>query len=96
MTGGTLAAHARLRLAQRNLSPAQVDYVLEHGVEVQRTGVTFYILRERDVPPAHRRCDTYAKLAGTVVLVAPHGTLVTAYRHQNAHHHVSKKRKYRF
>lgn len=95
MTEGTMAAHARLRVAQRNLSPEQVDYVLEHGVEVQRTGVTFYVLRERDVPPTHRRNDRYAKLAGTVLLVARGGTLVTAYRHRNAPHHVGKKCKYR-
>jgi len=86
MTGGTLAAHARLRLAQRNLSPEQVDYVLEHGVEMQRTGVTFYVLRERDVPLGHRRHDRYAKLAGTVLIVARGGTVITAYRHQDAHH----------
>lgn len=95
MAGSTMAAHAQLRLAQRNLSPTQVDYVLEHGVEMQRTGVTFYILRECDIPPAHRRQDTFAKLAGTVLLVAPGGTLITAYRQRDAHHRVGKKRKYR-
>lgn len=91
----TLAAHAQLRLAQRNLSPAQVEYVLDHGVEMHRTGITFYVLRERDIPSAHRRDDGYAKLAGTVVLIASDGTVITAYRQHNAPHRVSKKHKYR-
>lgn len=95
MADVTLTAHAQLRCAQRNISPRSVEYIVEHGTRVHRTGVTFYILRGRDIPPADRRVDAYAKLEGTVLLVADDGCLLTAYRHQGAYRRVARKLKYR-
>ncbi len=51
---------------------------------MDRTGITFYVLRARDLPPAHRRADAVAKLVGTTILVARDGTLITAYRRHDA------------
>jgi len=92
MAGTT--AHARRRCAQRNLSPDAVDYVLANGAAVDRTGITFYVLRARDLPPAHRRADAVAKLVGTTILVARDGTLITAYRRHDAYRHACKKDAY--
>ena len=47
--------HARRRAARRNLLPDAVDCVLTHGRCLYRTGVTFYLLARRDLPPAGRR-----------------------------------------
>ncbi len=93
MAGTT--AHARRRCAQRNLSLEAVDYVLANGAAVDRTGVTFYVLRERDLPPAHLRADAVTKLVGTTLLVARDGALITAYRRPDAYRHARKKAAYR-
>jgi len=93
MMAGT-TAHAQQRCTQRNLSPEAVDYVLANGAAIDRTGITFYVLRERDLPPAHRRADAVAKLVGTTLLVARDGTLITAYRRPDAYRHACKKGAY--
>jgi hypothetical protein len=36
-----ISSHANRRCGQRNLSPAQVAYILAHAIEVRRTGITF-------------------------------------------------------
>lgn len=91
----TLTAHAQLRCAQRNISRRSIEYIVEHGTRIHRTGVTFYILRGRDIPSADRRMDTYAKLEGTVLLVSDDGCVLTVYRHQGAYRRVARKLKYR-
>lgn len=89
-----LTWHGRRRMAQRSLSTRQVAYVLDHAVLVHRTGAEFYVLRRRDVAPADRRIDAYAKVAGAVVLVQG-ATLVTAYRNPEAYRRILKKEKHR-
>jgi len=91
----SVSSHANGRCGQRNLSPAQVAYILAHATEVHRTGISFFILRRRDMPVADHRIDRYAKLNGAVLLVARDWTLVTAYRHPKAYRRVNKKHKYR-
>ncbi len=88
------SGHAVARGGQRNLSAAQVSYVVQYGKPVHRTGITFYILRRRDIPECHRRNDTCAKLEGTVVLVGD-ASVITVYRNCGAYHQVRKKLKYR-
>jgi hypothetical protein len=85
--------HARLRCAQRNLRPERLAYVLRHGTRIRRTGVTFVVLRRRDIPVADRRCDAYAKLEGTVLLLGRNDRLVTAYRNRGALRAIRKKQK---
>lgn len=48
----SLPAHALARAARRSSAPDAVDYVLTHGRRIQRTGVIFYFLGKRDMPPA--------------------------------------------
>jgi hypothetical protein len=90
-----ISSYAIRRCGQRNLSPTQVAYILAHAIEVRRTGITFFILRRRDIPAPDHTIDQYAKLDGAVLLIARDGTLVTAYRHPQAYHRVNKKHKYR-
>lgn len=72
-----------------------MEYVRRFGKPVHRTGVTFYILRKRDIPLEHRRNDVYAKLEGAVILVGDDGGVVTTYRNKRAYRQVRKKVKYR-
>lgn len=87
--------HAALRQRQRGLRDAALDYVLAHGTYVHRTGVTFVVLRQRDIPVADRHTDRWTRLVGTVVIVGEHGCIITAYRNRHALGDIRRKTKYR-
>lgn len=93
-----LSKHARLRMAQRNISPNDLEYVLAHGVRINRTGVTVYILRRRDILQGDRRTSRITRLEGTVVITdfGRDGTLeiITVYRNKNAFKAIRGKAKY--
>jgi hypothetical protein len=91
----SLSRHAQARAARRNVVFDAVDYVLAHGRMVQRTGATFYFLGKRDIPVSDRRAAETARLAGTVVLVASTGEVITVYRNQRALPVIRRKLKYR-
>jgi hypothetical protein len=86
--------HARRRLAQRGLRADHVAYVLDHGTVECRTGVTFVVLRRRDIPPEERGGDA-AHLEGTVILLSNDGEAITAYRNRTAFADIRRKTKYR-
>jgi len=75
-------------MAQRNVSRADLEYVLEHGKRINTTGIAVYLLRKRDIP--HEDCNKseITRLEGTVVLTGftQNGDLeiITAYRNKNA------------
>ena len=91
----SLSRHAQARAARRNVVFDAVEYVLMHGRMVQRTGATFYFLGKRDIPAPDRRKAEAARLAGTVVLVASTGEVITVYRNQHALPTIRRKLKYR-
>ncbi len=83
-TIATISAHAGRRLAQRNLSPADVLYVCAHG-RVHHAGKAFFVhLGLRDIPADHRRQDRLRRLEGTVLVLDPDSGqhLTTAYRNR--------------
>lgn len=76
--------HARRRLAQRNLSSNDIDYVLAHGRMWHAAKARFVHLGWRDIPAVDRLDDRRRRLEGTV-LVLVHGDgwhLATAYRNR--------------
>jgi len=83
-----LSKHAAVRMAQRNFSPADLEYVLEYGHRIYKTGVTVYILRKRDIPHNDRNKSEITRLEGTVVLTTfsrdEHLEIITAYRNKSA------------
>ncbi|HEU5439578.1 MAG TPA: DUF4258 domain-containing protein [Ktedonobacterales bacterium] len=87
--------HARTRASRRNVALDAVEYVLDHGRIVYRTGVMFYFLGRRDIPPADRRASWAARLEGTTVLVALDGEVITVYRNRCALRTITRKLKYR-
>ena len=93
-----LTQHAVLRMAQRNISLADLEYVLEHGERVHKTGVTIYVLRKRDILPKDRKKSEITRLEGTVVLTGftPEGNLeiITLYRNKTAFRALRCKQKY--
>lgn len=92
----TISTHARQRLAQRNLSLADVDYVCAHGKRIRNGHAIFVCLTRRDIPDEHLQHARAIQLEGTV-LVFDHLTgtsLVTAYRNrQRGIKDVKRKRK---
>ena len=91
-----LTTHAACRAARRNIPPAALEYVLTYGRRIQRTGVTFYFLGRRDLPPADSRASWASRLEGTVALVSSDGALITIYRQRKALATIRRKTKYRW
>ncbi len=90
-----LTGHARQRCARRNLPLDAVRYVMTYGREYHRTGVIFYVLRRRDIPPEDLRLAWVARLEGAVALVAGDGVVITLYRNPTATRAILRKMKYR-
>lgn len=91
-----ISDHAGLRLAQRNLSRVDVEYVLEHGRRIWTGSALFVVLRHRDIPHDDLRVDRRRRLEGTVlVLDTTTGRhLTTAYRNRRcAVRDIKRKRK---
>ncbi|NJC98770.1 MAG: hypothetical protein C3F07_05820 [Anaerolineales bacterium] len=82
-----LTKHAVRRMAQRNLSIDNLEYVLAYGERIHTTGITVYVLRKRDIPPEDRTRSEITRLEGTGVLTgfAQDGALevITTYRNKN-------------
>lgn len=87
--------HARKRGARRNVAPDAVEYVMAYGRMIQRTGVTFYFLGRRDIPPRDRRASWASRLEGTIVLQAPGEDVITIYRNRRGLRVIQRKMKYR-
>ena len=93
-----ISKHAVLRMAQRNFSLSDLEYVLEHGERINTTGVTVYVLRKRDIPQDDRNKSTITRLEGTTILTGftKDGKLevITAYRNKSAFKALRSKPKY--
>lgn len=78
-----LTNHAILRMAQRNVSEADICFVLNHGHKMHRAGAIFIVLRRCDFPKGlHKRYD---RLEGTVVVVSREThQILTVYRNRQS------------
>ena len=91
-----ISDHAGLRLAQRNLSGRDVEYVLAHGRRMWAGSALFIVLGRRDIPTDDLKVDGLRRLEGTVlVLDTTTGRhLTTAYRNRRtAVRDIKRKRK---
>jgi hypothetical protein len=68
-------------MAQRNLSVGDVMLVLRFGRKEHWTGVKFFFMAERDVPPGQER--ELERLVGTTVVAADE-CILTVYRNERA------------
>ena len=87
-----LSPHAARRMAQRNVSLTAAALVIRYGTVEYRTGVEFYFLAQRDVPPGRER--ELEKLIGTTVVVR-YGRVETVYRNRKALPNIKRKPKRR-
>lgn len=88
-----ISRHARHRASQRGLTEDEIAFILFYGRRLHRTGILFLFLGHRDVPERYRRSHGY--LAGATLLVANDGTVITAYKNQDALRTIKKKAKSR-
>ncbi|MBX3053589.1 MAG: DUF4258 domain-containing protein [Caldilineaceae bacterium] len=76
-----LSNHAVTRMAQRNLSTEDVEYVLQFGCRVRSGGVLHCFLRYNDIPKTDRK--RVRRLEGTTVLLDRCGqNIITVYRNR--------------
>ncbi len=74
-----------MRMAQRGLSKADIDYVMEHGRCLHNAGARAYFLGKRDIPKEDLRKDRYRRLEGTFVILDKRGEqILTTYRNKKA------------
>lgn len=77
--------HAVLRMAQRHLSPDEVQYVMQHGERYYCGGVLHCYLRRKDIPERDLRLSRYSRLEGTAVLLDSYTgqIIITVYRNRS-------------
>lgn len=79
--GIELSNHAVTRMAQRNLSTEDVEYVIQFGCRVRSGGALHYFLRHNDIPAGDRK--QAQRLEGTTVLMDRSGQcIITVYRNR--------------
>jgi len=66
-----VSRHADQRLARRNLSQVDVDYVCAHGRRLHAGKALFIHLGRRDIPVRDLRVDRLRRLEGTVLVLDP-------------------------
>lgn len=73
--------HAGKRMAQRNLSLEDIDFVLDHGQRLHKAGAVFFFLGKCDIPEIWRR--RFERLEGTMLVMSNEtNTLITVYRNR--------------
>ena len=79
----SLTKHAIQRSAQRNLSDADIEYVIEHGrCERACEGLGFFLGRN-NIPSHDRHNDTVTRLEGVTVITDLSGSkVITAWRNR--------------
>ena len=89
-----ISQHADCLMAQRNLRPEDVSYILLHARDIHRTGVIICFLAHRDIPREDLADASKARLEGSVVILDKEGNIITAYRNRRAYKHIRRKAKY--
>jgi hypothetical protein len=80
----TFTHHARLRMAQRNVSLAQIWFILGHGHRCHRAGVILVHLRRKDIPADDLANSHIACLEGaTIVLNRRETAVMTVWRNRS-------------
>ena len=88
--------HAKRRMAQRNLSLADIHFVLQHGQRHHRAGAIFFFLRGRDILKDRQMNQEYSRLEGTVVVLSrERSRILTVYRNRKGGlQHIKQKPRY--
>jgi hypothetical protein len=87
--------HAQVRQSQRNVSPADVAFILAYGRRIRSGGALHVFLGRKDIPGDEVR--EVGHLEGTVLVMDdshPEPVLITVYRNRRALKSIRCKQKY--
>lgn len=90
--------HAKQRMAQRNISIDNIEFILKNGQWLHRAGAVFVFLGNRNIGKSKERDQKYARLEGTVVVLSRDGSrIITVYRNrQQGLRKIKQKAQYGF
>ena len=76
----TFSTHSRIRMAQRKLSEADVEYIINHGTRHHNAGCLYYFLGKRNILDKGQE-----RLEGSIVLLdsITETTVITVYRNRS-------------
>jgi hypothetical protein len=86
----SLTSHASQRMDQRAVSAVGIRLAMRQGMQIEQHGATVFFLGRRHLPPGLPPAIA-ARLAGTVVVVARDGAILTTFRCQR----VPRRMRYR-
>lgn len=90
-------AHGRSRCTQRNLSDADVQFVMDYGRHTWCAGALHVFLGRRDMPASKTVARRFGHLEGTVLVftrATDEPMLITAYRNRRAFKAIRSKATY--
>lgn len=91
------STHAMHRQARRNLSDADIEFVLDYGQQMRCAGALHVFLGKRDIPADKETQRRFGHLEGTVLVLSDTAAgllLITAYRNREAMKRIRSKAKY--
>lgn len=84
--------HSLLRAHQRGLSQGKISVALQYGTPINKQGLLFYVLGEKDIP--RKFLKQKDKLRNTVVVVAGDSNhIITSYRSKSPYKNIKVKPK---
>ena len=78
----TLSKHAVRRMSQRGITDEAIDFTLRWGKIYHRTGIVFFVLRQRDIRRSKRRDAKVQRWEGTTILMSE-DMIVSVYKNRD-------------
>ena len=88
----TTSQHAKCRLQQRAITPWALEQIMRHGVIIYKQGMKFIYMPKKLLKLFYTP-NLQVEIQDVMILVSNDGTIITAYRNENAVKHVQKKSK---
>jgi hypothetical protein len=81
LNGMSLTEHAKVRMAQRNVTFTDILFAVNNGERIHRQGRVYFTVRHKDIPPALRNGTIDRQLVGlTVVMDQRTPMVLTVYK----------------
>lgn len=81
-----MTRHAEVRMQQRGIQRADVEWVVQYGRRIRAKGLTFYVVGRKEVERQAQLGRNISELSGLQVLVQEDdGVVVTTYRSEDFH-----------
>ena len=88
----TTSQHAKCRLQQRAITPWALEQIMKYGEIIYKQGMKFMYMPKKLLKLFYAP-NLQVEIQDIMILVSNDGTIITAYRNENAVKHVQKKSK---